>query len=296
MKLFRRILTIVAVLLVWGAIIFYLAWASDKSEERRAQARIERINIIIADSPRVDIVTSEMILNLIEYDSLNSVVGRLTAEIDTRDVAARIMVEPVIAQAGSYVDMNNVLYVSVRQRKPVVRVVTGSGYDFYVTEDDFILPSYGYTAQYVPLLTGEFDVPFEKGYTGKLDDTVEERSNVFSEKNYTFFTKLINFVDYIRKDEFWNAQIVQINVCRSINNGAKPTISGATDDPSRFFVEPELELIPRAGNHTIVLGAIEGYEGKLRKLLYFYNNALDKEGWDRWDYIDLRFRGQVVCR
>ena len=97
------------------------------------------------------------------------------------------------------------------------------------------------------------------------------------QKNYSDFINLINFVKLIDDDDFWRAQIVEIIVSQSQNG------------------ELELRLIPRAGRHTIIFGRIEDVERKLDKLRRFYRIGLDREGWDRYRTIDIRFKGQVVC-
>ena len=97
------------------------------------------------------------------------------------------------------------------------------------------------------------------------------------QKNYEDFINLTNFVKLIEGDDFWQAQIVEIVVSQS-QNGA-------------LF----LRLVPRAGNHTIIFGRIEKVERKLDRLMRFYREGLDKEGWDIYRTIDVRFDDQVVC-
>lgn len=97
------------------------------------------------------------------------------------------------------------------------------------------------------------------------------------QKNYEDFINLINFVKLIEDDDFWQAQIVEIVVSQSQNG-------------SLF-----LRLIPRAGSHTIIFGRIEDVEVKLDRLMRFYREGLDKEGWDRFRTIDVRFADRVVC-
>ena len=58
---------------------------------------------------------------------------------------------------------------------------------------------------------------------------------------------VLNLAKYISSDSLWNAQIVQIYLKKS----------------------KEIELVPRVGNHTILLGDITNYQEKLRKLYLF---------------------------
>lgn len=85
--------------------------------------------------------------------------------------------------------------------------------------------------------------------------------------------KLYDFGYYIQKDSFWNNQIEQIYI----------------NDSNKVF------LIPRVGNHTIILGNFDRYEEKLEKLKKLYLYALNKTGWNKYKTIDLQFKDQVVC-
>ena len=110
----------------------------------------------------------------------------------------------------------------------------------------------------------------------KMREEVEKQKK--TEKTYEFLPKLLTFVKNLAEDDFWSAQIVQINL-----------IAG------RSGKQPEVELIPRAGAHVIRLGHLESVEAKLDKLLQLYRHVLDYEGWNSVRYIDLRFENQIVC-
>lgn len=84
---------------------------------------------------------------------------------------------------------------------------------------------------------------------------------------------IYDFVQFISKDEFWRDQIEQIN----INNRMK------------------VELVPRVGNHIIVLGDLERFQQKMEKLRKFYQYGLNEIGWNIYSTIDLQYKDQVVC-
>lgn len=97
------------------------------------------------------------------------------------------------------------------------------------------------------------------------------------EKRYADFRKLLTFVQQIRKDDFWQAEIVQI--------AAYTAPSGAL----------EVELVPRSGDFIVRLGRLEQIEPKLERLTAFYREGLARLGWDAFRTVDVRFDGQVVC-
>ncbi len=106
-----------------------------------------------------------------------------------------------------------------------------------------------------------------------------------SQQSHHFLTKLINFVKSIENDDFWSAQIVQINV-----------LGGGPENGTGSWKEPQLELVPRAGDHIVLLGRLDGQEReKLDKLKLFYLNGLWHEGWNEFCYINIKYNGQIVC-
>lgn len=86
--------------------------------------------------------------------------------------------------------------------------------------------------------------------------------------------ELYEFVQWLEKDKFWKAQVAQINV-------VSPTY---------------IELIPRVGSGVIVLGDLHDVETKLNKLQTLYKDGIASYSEPKYREIDLRFRGQVVCR
>jgi len=84
--------------------------------------------------------------------------------------------------------------------------------------------------------------------------------------------ELLTLAQYLFADELWNAQIEQIHVTP----------------------REEIELIPRVGDHTIVLGRPGNYAYKFSKLRTFYEKGLSQVGWDRYSRINIDYNNQVV--
>ncbi len=115
-------------------------------------------------------------------------------------------------------------------------------------------------------------------------DLREKEKN--SQQSLRFLSKLANFVEFIGASDFWSAQIVQIDVAQG--EGA----NGGGDT----WTEPQIELIPRAGDHTIVLGELDGTEEeRLAGLKIFYRRALWHEGWEAYTTVNIKYRNQIVC-
>jgi len=139
------------------------------------------------------------------------------------------------------------LIVSVLQRTPVFRVVGKSG-SFYVD-------SLGKKIEMTPERTEKMII-----VTGFL-------------KNSADIEKILPFIMYINKDDFWKSQIQQIY--RSENG--------------------EIKIIPLIGNQIIEFGDVENYRRKLRNLKALYEQGFSKTGWQKYSKINLKFKDQIVC-
>lgn len=84
--------------------------------------------------------------------------------------------------------------------------------------------------------------------------------------------ELIQVARFITGDPFWNAQMEQIYIRR---NG-------------------DYILVPRVGEHLILLGSAERLEEKMDNLMLLYQQ-LDPKKWNSYKTINLKFKNQVVC-
>lgn len=165
---------------------------------------------------------------------------------------------PYVQKAEVYVDIHGRVYVDVEQRQPVLRVINRNGVSYYVDKGAHKIPlTANFTAR-VPVLTGNFE---DNGLdTGPL---LEEE-----------VIQLFALSEYIRNDVFLTALIDQIHVTQS----------------------HEVELLPRIGRHTILLGEPIDWETKLGKLQPFYESGMQQAGWKSYRIVDLRFDNQIVCK
>lgn len=85
---------------------------------------------------------------------------------------------------------------------------------------------------------------------------------------------LLPLVWYIAHDAFWKEEVMQIDVDR----------------------QGDISLVPRSGEYTLLLGKIDRYEEKLANARLFYEKGFPQTGWNKYEVIDLRFKGQVIGR
>ncbi len=90
----------------------------------------------------------------------------------------------------------------------------------------------------------------------------------------TILRDIYYMVNHINDDKFWSAQIDQIYVDSN----------------------DEIDIIPRVGNQVIHLGTTENIQGKLRNMEAFYDKVLPETGWNKYSYINLEYKDQIVCK
>lgn len=271
----KRSLKILLSATVWVAIAAYLVWADTLGKRQHAYTFVKELRITVRDSMEIGIVHASDVRRWIDGAGL-APEGLHLDSVHLADISATVASHDFVRHVRTYAGLDGIAHVEVVQRRPLLRIITDNGYNFYYTADNHIVPAGNHSAHYVPVITGRFSLPFTTSFNGPLTNDHTEKK---SQESYAFLYKLINFVKYIEAHDFWNAQIVQINVLPGREAG----------------MEPDVEIIPRVGDHVVMLGQLDGYEDKLDKLLAFYRKAMPAEGWDRWDYIDLKFDGQVVC-
>ncbi len=86
--------------------------------------------------------------------------------------------------------------------------------------------------------------------------------------------ELLEVVRVIDRSEFWKAQVEQINVTK----------------------DGQIELVPRVGDHLLIIGTADNVEDKLDRLMNFYEKGLDNVGWNKYRSISVAYDGQLVCK
>lgn len=84
---------------------------------------------------------------------------------------------------------------------------------------------------------------------------------------------LVELGTLLCEDPYWSLQAQQVNV----------TPRG------------ELELVPRTGDHLLLLGEPRDIAAKLERIRLFYAKGLPRAGWNRYKSISAEFEGQIVC-
>jgi cell division protein FtsQ len=185
-------------------------------------------------------------------------VGRKLSQINIHRLEKALKANPFVEFAKVYADMTGVIQVQIKQREPVVRIFNLANQDFYIDKNGLKVPvSQTFTAR-VLVANGNI-----MEYFSGTVDTLKT----------TMARDIFNTALFIENDTLWRDQIEQIYV----NN------------------KSEIELVPRVGNHKIILGSADSLKTKFTNLLMFYKKAMPKVGWDTYKTINIKYTNQVVC-
>lgn len=184
-------------------------------------------------------------------------VGKTLSALPIHDMEHVLGAIPFIKKAEITADMDGTLVIQMEQRTALLRIINRTGEQYYLDEAGIKMPISPYYTPRVLVANGMIDEPFQQ-----LDSI-----------RTPIVTALYETAAYLRSDTLWDHQIEQLYV-----NAAG-----------------EIEMIPRIGDQTIILGNADSLETKFDKLYLFYKEVIPAVGWDYYKTVKLNFSGQLVC-
>jgi cell division protein FtsQ len=231
-------------------------------EQRKSSVKCLGLKIDIDRSDNNYFVLEEDIENLIQNKGYD-VDSLLVPNFDVAQIERLLNNNPSIKNAEVYTTIDGYIKVDVEQRKPLLRVFSKNNDSYYIDNEGWLMPlSNKYTSNIV-VANGDIFPQDSANYQANV--TLLEKSHILHQ--------LYDITAFLSADEFWKSQIVQIYVNEKNN----------------------VELIPRVGNHIIIIGDATNLKEKLEKLMIFYEKGLSKTGWNEYSTINLKYKNQVVC-
>lgn len=245
----KRVKIIIAVLIVCGIIAF--------AERHQSAASIRDITIKMVNVNENHFLDESDIVNLMQLNK-ETLKGATLDRVNLKDVEKKIKSEPFIKDAQLYSDLKGNLVVKTELRRPIARLVRNDGPDGYIAEDGTVMPvSDKFTARVV-LMSGSYVNQLLK--QNNVNDTEDGKN-------------LITLLNVIRENDFWAAQIAQLDI----------------DSKAR------ITLFPQVGDEKIEFGKPENIEVKFKKLMIFYKEILPRMGWNKYGRVNLEYEGQIVA-
>jgi len=260
----RQILRVTLLCLVFIAFIISVSFTEKKQEEMLCT----EVNITMKNPFDHDFIDRDDVLQLIN-NKFGMLKGKPMHSINISLLENIINNNPFVSHAEVFSTIDGRLNIELIPRNPIVRVMNSFNESFYIDEEGMFMPL---SEKYSAL------VPVANGFITDKEVLRKVRVNENPEAVDTSFhpltiEKVFMLARYLKKHEFWNSQIQQVFV----------------------NADGDLELIPRVGNHTIVLGDEKEMDEKFNKLFIFYNEGLNTQGWNKYSTINLKYKDQIVC-
>lgn len=200
-------------------------------------------------------VEKQDVLEMIEKTMAGELLGRPLLQFNLALLERNLEKNPWIRNAELYFDSKDALHVFVEEREPIARVFTTRGSSFYMDSSGARMPLLEKMSIRVPVITGL---------------TAATRLN---QSDSAFLDEVKAVAYFVFSNEFWNAQVGQIDIT----------------------ADRRFELIPVIGDHVIRLGDGKDAAEKLNRLFVFYKQVMSKVGFHKYATLDVQFTGQVVA-
>lgn len=263
--MFKKILTLTAWVICGAGILFLTGFAISRNHDRELQS----VEVSIQRNADHFFLSEQDIKTQLIQNGYG-VTGQKLSSVNVSAIEKLLLAHAAVEKCETSVTVDGKLKIDLVQRRPIARVINLKGESYYFDENGHLMPwSEVYTAPVV-LVNGNFADSYAA--FSNMDFPSAHPDSVG--KTLTILDDIWQIVKAIDSDSLMKAQIAQV-----------------------YYNETkEFELIPRIGDHRILLGSAEGAEGKFRKLELFYQYGLNKTGkWSEYSAIDLRFKNQVVC-
>ncbi len=236
------------------AVLFFFIGFTEQQHESIA---VSDIVIKIENIRENHFIDEQDIVRLMQLEHEN-LKGAPLNRLNLKEIEKRIKADRFIKDADLYSDVKGNLVVKATLRRPLARIVREDGPDAYIAEDGTLMPtSEKFTAR-VTLISG----PYVRQFI-RLENIHKHPDG----------KELIGMLTTIRNDNFWRAQVAQLDI----------------NSKGRIFI------LPQIGSQTIEFGRAENLNVKLKKLKIFYKEILPQMGWNKYSRISLEYDGQIVA-
>lgn len=255
----------------WSKILFvtgdtllaiYIAMAFVSFDKKGgSKAVCSKVNIEIADDATNGFLDAKVVKERLQGAGLYPV-GKAMDAVDVRHIEETLRTSPFVKTAECYKTVGGAVYVTVTQRMPVIRIKASNGDDYYVDDNDCVMPRTNYTSDLI-IATGSISRTYATRY-------------------------LSPFGKAVMQNDLWRNLIEQVNILPGQGVEIVPRIGDHIVYLGRM---PEGK--DRADREKAIARFVEK---KLTRLEKFYKYGLSVVGWNKYSYVNLEFDNQIICK
>ena len=219
-----------------------------------------KVSIDIQDETTNGFISAEEIKNRLTRVRLYPL-GKPMSSIDARSIEETLKISPFVQTAECYKTQDGHICITITQRMPIVRIKAYNGDDYYIDDNDHIMPNSHYTSDMI-IATGHI--------------------NKWFAQNYIYFLSKA-----LMGNDLWKNLVEQINVLQDKSIELVPRIGNHI-----VCLGPLPESKYRSEREQMINAFTQKKMDRLEK---FYKYGLSKAGWNKYSYIDLEFDNQIIC-
>ena len=242
------------------AVYLLLAFtAFDKPEETGRLCT--KVNINIQDEATNGFINTREIKARLEKEQLYPL-EKPMKYVNLRKMEETLKGSPFVKTAECYKTQAGEVNITLTQRMPVVRIKAANGNDYYLDDNDCIMPNSHYTSDLI-IATGNINKWFATNYISPLSKE-------------------------LMANQLWRNQIEQINVLPDLSIELIPRVGNHIVYLGQMPYYKDKEKCKAA--------VIDFVDKKMDRLEKFYKYGLSQAGWNRYSYINLEFDNQIICK
>ncbi|MEY2792675.1 MAG: hypothetical protein RJA76_667 [Bacteroidota bacterium] len=252
-RFLKRVISMILLISIWVTAIVF-------AEISYNDVTCSGIKIKLESENEKSLLSKKDIDKVITEEGTSYFLDKPLDEISLSKMESRVRKIPLVKSCEAHVDFSGKIVVSVQEYSPVARILyntigTNTQPDQYVTNNgEFIGTSSLFTPR-VLVVSGPYFSTFRK--------------NLKDEKS----KNLLPLFKFINNDEFWKAQIGQIEVAK----------------------DGGIILIPTIGNAKVDFGLPINIENKFKKLSVFYKQIIPNKGWNKYQWVRVKYKNQLIC-
>jgi len=255
----KQILHIASWILILSGVGLLLGFA----DMQQGEAVCQKLNISI-DENHGNLFIEESDIRTFLRDQGDTLIGKRLKDINIGMLEKLLRNNPYIENAEVYSTIDGEVYIEIIQRNPIIRIFNALNDSYYIDEHGMYMPLSGkYTARILVANGNIYDM-----------EKVFSKDSLSTDTLNGLKGEIFKLAQFINKDAFWSACIEQIYVAS----------------------DAQIELIPKIGNHRIILGDTSKMQDKFNKLHLFYKTKMGNTGWKDYSEINLTYDNQIVCK
>lgn len=186
------------------------------------------------------------------------------SELNIHQIKTRLLANPYIEDASAFTTLDGKLIVNLHEYNALIRVFTPEQ-SFYIDPNGIIFPISEQHTERVMIANGNInDIPWPGNTNPSIFDQEFEESALAS---------VYKLAKLLEKEQLLTLLVDQIYI--NLNN--------------------EIELTPKIGHASILIGDMNDLDKKFKNISYFFKEKSGSEEINHYSLINAKYTNQIIC-